>query len=99
MPCHRLLHKPEKVDCHRHDVASSAQDNLVGVEHTMARFSVHSSVPLRLERVSGSGIYIDPKCSVAVTVNHIQTEAGRGNLQVAGGKTSKVLSASNESDT
>ncbi len=80
-------------------VASSAQDNLVGVEHTMARFSVHYSVPLRLERVSGSGICIDPKCSVVVTANHIQTEAGGENLQVAGGKTSKVLSGSNESDS
>src|ERR1700680_3495399 len=79
-------------------VASNVQDSLVGVERTMARFSVHSAVPLRLERVSGSGICIDPKCSVVATASHIQMAAGRGNLKIASSDTSKVLSLANESD-
>src|ERR1700733_5893660 len=79
-------------------VASSVQDSLVGVKRTIIRFSIRSSVPLRLEQITGSGICLDPKCSIIATANHIQMAAGRGNLQVTGGKTSKVLSAANESE-
>ncbi len=76
-------------------VAANVQDSLVGVEHETIRFSV----PVKVETLYGSGICIDQKCSVIATACHIQMAAGRGNLAVAGGHTSKVLSLANKSDS
>jgi hypothetical protein len=48
----------------------------------------------------GSGICINRACSVIATAYHVQLIAGRANVDVIdGGKTAKVLSLANESDT
>jgi S1-C subfamily serine protease len=76
-------------------VGSNIQDSLVGVTHQTIQFSV----PLRAETVYGSGICINRACSVIATANHVQMAAGRGDLAVIGGHTSKVSSLANESDS
>src|ERR1700722_9447209 len=68
--------------------ASNVHDSLVGVERITVRLSIHSSVPVRLERASGSGICIDPKCYVVVTGRPHSDGCGKGEFTSAGGKTS-----------
>jgi len=75
--------------------ATNLKDHLVGVQHT----TVHLSLPPRVQQVQGSGICIDPNCSVVATAYHIQMIVGRANLRVGKDHTVKVLSLANESDT
>jgi len=83
-------------------VASNVQDSLVRVEHKFVRVSVHPSLPATLpatpEQVYGSGICIDPKCSVVATANHIRVAAGTKHLKVTGSTTSKVMSVATGND-
>jgi Trypsin-like peptidase domain len=75
--------------------ATDLRDHLVGVQHS----TVHVSLPPRFQQVQGSGICINPSCSVVATAYHIQMMVGRANLRVGNDHTVKVLSLANESDT
>jgi hypothetical protein len=74
--------------------AANAKDHLVQVQRLTFHFSL---TPLVL--VLGSGICVDRPCSVVVTPYHTQKLVGRANLGIIGGRTKKVLSLANESDT
>jgi hypothetical protein len=43
-------------------------------------------------QIYGNGICINPSCTVLVTAKHVQALAGKAKLQIAGDRTSKVLS-------
>jgi hypothetical protein len=76
-------------------VASNVQDHFVGVQRT----TVHCFFPLTMQRIQGSGICINPGCSVIATAYHVQMMTGKAKLGVIGGHTTKVLSLANERDT
>jgi S1-C subfamily serine protease len=75
--------------------AADARDHLVSVQ----RSTVHFSLPPTVQQVEGSGICINASCSVIATAYHVQRLVGRANLGVASGRTDKVLSLANDSDT
>lgn len=75
--------------------ATNVKDHLVGVQ----RSSIRLSLPPTVRQVQGSGICINVECSVIVTAYHTQMLAGSGNLHVVNGRTKKVLSLANSSDT
>jgi hypothetical protein len=75
--------------------ATDAGDHLVAVQRSTIRFAL----PPTVQQVQGSGICINPSCSVVATAYHVQRLVGRANLGVANGRTDRVLSLANESDT
>jgi hypothetical protein len=76
-------------------LATGPRDHLVAVQ----RSAVHFAFPPTVQRVQGSDICIDTSCFVIATAYHVQRLVGRANLGVAGGRTEKVLSVANDSDT
>jgi hypothetical protein len=75
--------------------AADAGNHFVAVQ----RSTVRLALPPTLQQVQGSGICINTSCSVVATAYHVQRLVGKANLGVAGGRTYKVLSLANESDT
>jgi Trypsin-like peptidase domain len=77
------------------DAATDFGNNIVTVQRTSIRFSV----PPKLVFIQGSGVCIDPRCSVIATTYHAQLMTGRGMLGVKGARTVKVVSLANQNDT
>jgi hypothetical protein len=75
--------------------ASDARDHLVAVQ----RSTVHFALSPTVQQVQGSGICINTSCSVIATAYHVQRLVGRADLKIASGRTDKVLSLANDSDT
>ncbi len=75
--------------------AADVGGHLVAVQRSTIRFAI----PPIVQQVQGSGICINPTCSVVATAYHVQRLVGRANLGVADGRTDRVLSLANESDT
>ena len=78
---------------------TNLRDHLVEVQHITFRLpTTHLPMPT-IRYLYGSGICINPECSVVVTAGHIQMLIGKATLGVSGAQTDKVLSLAQSMDS
>ncbi len=78
---------------------TNLRDHLVEVQHITFRLpTTHLPMPT-IRYLYGSGICINPECSVVVTAGHIQMLIGKATLGVSGAQTDKVLSLAQSTDS
>jgi hypothetical protein len=78
---------------------NNLRDHVVSVQHIAVRLSPADLSLPHIQYLYGSGICINPECSVIATAYHVQMFVGRAAVSVTGARTDKVLSSAQSTDS